>query len=310
MLSIVCPIYRSATTLNELHQRLSTVLSSLDEDYEIILVEDCGGDDSWEVIEELARNDSCVRGIKLSRNFGQHAATICGISHARGEYIITLDDDLEHHPEDIPKLLAKARQGYALVYGVFSKRTHAAWRNITSELARRAFRRAIPTLNYEYTSFRVIEPKIAKALVEFDSPFPFVDGYLSWLTDSYATVEVPHAQRAEGVSNYGFRKLLTHTINIFVTFSDLPLRIASYMGIIFFLIGMIWLSVVVIGKMTGLITVSGFASIVAAIVLFGGIQLLILGVFGEYLGRMNFKSSKKPLFLVGSTTESHSQRTP
>ena len=148
----------------------------------------------------------------------------------------------------------------------------------------------------------MIRGDLARALVQFDSPFPFVDGYLSWLTNRYATVEVPHGARAHGASNYTFRKLLTHTINIFVTFSDLPLRLASWIGLLFFLIGMTWLVVIVAGRLSGLITVSGFASIMAAIVLFGGIQLLILGVFGEYLGRMNFKSSKKPLFLVGVRT--------
>lgn len=129
-----------------------------------------------------------------------------------------------------------------------------------------------------------------------------MDGYLSWLTNRYATVEVPHGTRAYGTSNYTFRKLLTHTINIFVTFSDLPLRLASWIGLAFFLVGMGWLGVIVVGRLFGLITVSGFASIMAAIILFGGIQLLILGIFGEYLGRMNFKSSRKPLFLVGQTT--------
>lgn len=297
-ISIVVPVYRSAGMLPELHRRLTEALAQLNEDYEILLVEDCGGDNSWEVIEAISQRDAHVRGIKLSRNFGQHAATICGISKAQGKYIITLDDDLEHPPEAIPQLIAKAREGYALVYGVFRSRTHSTWRNLTSELARRAFNRAIPTLNYEYTSFRIIESSIAKVLAEFDSPFPFVDGYLSWLTNSYAKVEVPHCQRAEGTSNYNFRKLLIHTINIFVTFSDLPLRMASYIGFIFFLIGMAWLGVILFGKLFGIITVSGFASIMAAIVLFGGIQLLILGVFGEYIGRMNFKSSKKPLFLI------------
>jgi undecaprenyl-phosphate 4-deoxy-4-formamido-L-arabinose transferase len=297
-ISIVVPVYRSAGMLPELHRRLTEALTQLNEDYEILLVEDCGGDNSWEVIEAISQRDAHVRGIKLSRNFGQHAATICGISKAQGKYIITLDDDLEHPPEAISQLIAKAREGYALVYGVFRNRTHSTWRNLTSELARRAFNRAIPTLNYEYTSFRIIESGIAKALAEFDSPFPFVDGYLSWLTNNYAKVEVPHCQRAEGTSNYNFRKLLIHTINIFVTFSDLPLRMASYIGFIFFLIGMAWLGVILFGKLFGIITVSGFASIMAAIVLFGGIQLLILGVFGEYIGRMNFKSSKKPLFLI------------
>ncbi|MBN8450688.1 MAG: glycosyltransferase family 2 protein [Candidatus Accumulibacter sp.] len=301
-LSIVVPVYRSQNTLRELHRRIVEAVEPLDSEFELILVEDCGGDRSWEAIEELARTDPRVRGIRLSRNFGQHAATICGFAHARGDWIATLDDDLEQTPENLPALYKVAQEGHDLIYGVYPERTHKSWRNLTSCAARWLFNKAIPSLNYSYTSYRLMRGDIGRALVQFDSAFPFVDGYLSWLTNSYATVEVPHGTRAHGTSNYTFRKLLTHTVNIFVTFSDLPLRLASWIGLLFFLVGMGWLGVIVVGRVFGLITVSGFASIMAAIILFGGIQLLILGVFGEYLGRMNFKSSRKPLFLVGHRT--------
>ncbi len=309
-LSVVVPVYRSERTLPELHRRLVDVLKPLGVRYEIIFVEDSGGDGSWKVIEEIARRDEHVRGIQLSRNFGQHAATICGISKCTGDWIVTLDDDLEQGPEDIPALFAKAHQGYALVYGVYGERSHSFWRNLTSGIARGMFRVAIPSLNYEYTSFRVIDRKIAQALADFDSPFPFVDGYLSWLTSSYAIVPVKHAPRLHGTSNYNFRRLLTHTINIFVTFSDLPLRLASWIGLGAFFIGMAWLAFIVLGRLLGGITVSGFASVMAGIIVFGGIQLLILGIFGEYLGRMNFKSSRKPLFLVSRQTDPKEQSAP
>jgi undecaprenyl-phosphate 4-deoxy-4-formamido-L-arabinose transferase len=296
--SVVVPVYRSAAMLRELHRRLSCALQGVRDSFEIILVEDCGPDEAWRVIEELAAGDDRVRGVRLTRNFGQHAATICGIARTSGRWVITLDDDLEQRPEDIPALLSKARQGYDLVYGVYGQRTHSVWRNITSTVARKLFRIAIPSLNYEYTSFRIINGTIARNLVQFDSPFPFVDGYLSWLTNSYACVEVAHEQRADGASNYNFSKLLTHTINIFVTFSDLPLRFASWIGIGAFVVGMLWLAGIVLGRLLGGITVSGFASVMAGIILFGGVQLLILGIIGQYLSRMNFKSSRKPLFLV------------
>lgn len=302
-LSVVIPVYRSQQTLNELHRRLVAVLEPLVAGFEIILVEDCGGDDSWGVIEALAQKDPRVLGTKLSRNFGQHAATICGISTARGEWIVTLDDDLEQPPEHIPALLAKAQEGFALVYGIYEERSHKRWRNLTSAIARTLFEMAIPSLNDQYTSFRLIEGRVAARLVDFDSPFPFIDGYLSWLTNNYATVVVPHASRAHGKSNYNFRKLLTHTVNIFVTFSDLPLRMASWIGIGASLVGMVWFAVLLLRYLFGGITVSGYSSVMAGIILFGGIQLLILGIFGEYLGRMNFKSSRKPLFLVGKTTD-------
>lgn len=304
--SVVVPVYRSAATLPQLHERVTRALDAAGERFELLLVEDCGGDGSWATIEALCAKDSRVRGIKLSRNFGQHAATICGISRSLGEWIVTLDDDLEQPPEHIPALLQKAREGYALVYGVFPQRSHDSWRNLTSNVARKLFSLAIPSLNDDYTSFRVIDRAVAAKLIDFDSPFPFVDGYLSWLTNNYATVPVPHDARAQGHSNYNFRKLLTHTVNIFVTFSDLPLRIASWVGLAASLLGLGWFTVILMRYLFGGITVAGYASVMAGIILFGGIQLLILGIFGEYLGRMNFKSSRKPLFLVAKDSKSSS----
>lgn len=298
MISVVVPVYRAEKTLEELHRRLVTVLSTMGCSYELIFVEDCGGDGSWSVIEQLGRQDTNLRGMKLSRNFGQHAATICGFAQSRGRWVVTLDDDLEQSPEEIPRLFAKAQEGYVLVYGVYPQRSHAAWRNLTSALARYLFKKAIPQLNDVYTSFRMIEGNLAREVCRFESPFSFVDGYLSWLTNNCASVEVAHLTRAHGTSNYTLRKLLAHTINIFVTFSDLPLRLASWVGLGSFLIGMFWLCYILLMKLVGGITASGFTSLMAGIVLFGGIQLFVLGIFGEYLSRINFKTSKKPLYLV------------
>lgn len=302
-ISVVIPVYKAEGCLEELYRRLKDTLETITPDFEIVLVEDCGGDRSWQMIVDLAQRDSRVKGLQLSRNFGQHAATICGITSTKGHWVATLDDDLEQLPEHLPQLYAKVQEGYDLVYGIYPERTHKAWRNLTSHLARWLFNRAIPSLNHAYTSYRFMRGDIARSLAQFDSPFPFVDGYLSWLTNRYATVEIPHGSRLQGVSNYTFRKLLSHTINIFVTFSDLPLKMATWIGFIFSSIGLVWLASIVFGKVFGLITVSGYASLMAAIVLFGGIQLLILGILGEYLGRMNFKSSRKPLYLVGRTTK-------
>lgn len=302
-ISVVIPVYRSQDSLRELYQRLIIVLEAQKFSFEIILVEDCGGDKSWEIIQGLASKDMRVRGIKLSKNFGQHAATICGFSFSKGEWVVTLDDDLEQAPEYLPDLYKKALQGYDLVYGVYPVRTHKAWRNVTSSLSRWLFNKAIPSLNYAYTSYRIIRGDIARALTRFESPFPFVDGYLSWLTNRYATVEVPHENRSYGMSNYTLGKLLTHTINIFVTFSDLPLRMATWIGIFTFFIGMAWFLIIAGQYFLGGISVAGYPSIMASILVFGGVQLLVLGIFGEYLGRMNFKSSQKPLFLVGQTTD-------
>lgn len=298
LVSIIVPVYRSARTLETLRERVEATLGRAGLSYELIFVEDAGGDDSWRVITLLAKAHDEVRGIKLSRNFGQHAATLCGISRSRGEWIVTIDDDLEQPPESIPALIAKAQEGFALVYGVHDRRTHARWRNLTSEIGRSLFKFAIPSLNRDYTSFRAIHRSAASALARFQSPFTFVDGYLSWVTSNYATVNVPHNSREQGSSNYNLRKLVTHMINIFVTFSDLPLRLATWLGIGASLSGAAWGVFILLGRIFGSVSVSGYASLMAAIMFIGGVQLLILGIFGEYLARINFRTGSMPVFLV------------
>lgn len=297
-ISVVVPVYRSAGTLALLRDRIDAALSGAGMDYELIFVDDCGGDHSWDVIQALVDMHPGVRGIKLSRNFGQHAATLCGISRAKGEWVVTIDDDLEQPPEMIPRMIEEARSGFAVVYGVNEQRTHALWRNVTSEIGRSLFKLAIPSLNREYSSFRVIHRSAASALSRFQSPFTFVDGYLSWVTSNYSTVVVPHHARNEGGSNYTLRKLVSHMLNIFVTFSDLPLRLATWLGTGASLAGAVWVLVILAGRLSGTIDVSGYTSLMAAILFMGGVQLLILGIFGEYLARINFRTGSMPLFLV------------
>lgn len=304
-LAIVVPVYKAEGTIAALCERLVAAAEAITPDFEVLLVEDCGGDRSWEIIESLSQQDSRIRGIQLSRNFGQHAATLCGIAQTDARWIATIDCDLEQRPEDLLALYTKAQEGHDLIYGTFPARSHAFWRNWTSDLARFLFRVAIPSLNYDYTSFRLINGRLAHALTEFNAPFPFIDGYLSWICNRYATVVVSHDERSAGESTYTFGKLLTHTINIFVTFSDLPLKFASWIGLVAFLAGALMTVVIVLQRLLGGITVSGYASMMAGLVSFGGLQLLVLGIFGEYLARINHKTSRKPLYLVAKEAHAH-----
>ncbi|MBM9915593.1 MULTISPECIES: glycosyltransferase family 2 protein [Stenotrophomonas] len=299
---MVVPVYRGAESIGPLQKRVDAALAGEQGGHEIIFVDDRGGDNSWEVIQALSAAHPHVRGIRLSRNFGQHAATLCGISSARGEWIVTIDEDLEQPPESLPSMLAKAEEGHLVVYGVTEQRSHAWWRNLTSEVGRSLFKFAIPTLNREYTSFRVIHRSVAAGLDRFQSPFTFIDGYISWITNHYATVVVPHDERVHGSSSYNLRKLIVHMVNIFVTFSDLPLRMATWLGLSASLGGGLWGLAILVAKLTGSLGVSGYASIMAGMTFLGGIQLLILGIFGEYLARINFKTASMPLFLVEQET--------
>src|SRR5690348_5077335 len=239
--SIVVPVYNGATALAELRERVANVMQASGHHHELILVDDRGQPQTWPAIQALANRCPEVIGVRLSRNFGQHAATICGIGCARGEWIVTLDDDLEHPPESIPALLSAGDPDHPLVYGVFTKRTHASYRNFSSELMRRLLKRAFPDMNEDYCSFRAIHAPLAAQLDRFGLNKPYIDGMLSWLTASTRAVEVPHLSREHGRSAYTLRKLISHAINIFATFSHLPLRIASFGGAILATVSFLYL---------------------------------------------------------------------
>jgi undecaprenyl-phosphate 4-deoxy-4-formamido-L-arabinose transferase len=296
--SVVVPVYGGSTALHELCARVASTMQQAGLSYEVILVDDRGQAEAWGVIRDIASHDASVTGLRLGRNFGQHAATICGIAHARGEWIVTMDDDLEHPPESIPAMLAAGDEDHPLVYGVFEKRTHAAYRNWSSEMMRWMLKRAFPDLNENYCSFRAIHAPLAKQLDRFGLNRPYIDGMLSWLTASATTASVPHEQRQYGKSTYTLRKLISHAVNIFVTFSHLPLRIATFTGATLASLSFLYLLYVVYGRLSGSIVNPGYASLMSAVLFACGIQLLILGVVGEYIGRLMGATFKRPVYVV------------
>lgn len=304
--SIVVPVYSATTSLQSLLERGAAVLDADGRSFELILIDDRGNPASWNSITRLAGQDSRVVGLRLGRNFGQHAATMCGIAYAQGEYVVTMDEDLEHPPEAVPVLLQACTEQQPLVYGVFPKRTHAWYRNITSELMRWTLKKSFPDMNEAYTSFRVMRRELARDLSNFEVSRPYIDGLLSWLTASVGTVMVTHGERDSGRSSYTLRKLFSHALNIFVTFSNMPLRLASYGGAILALISFAYLLFVVYGRLTGKITDPGYASLMSAVLFTCGIQLVILGVLGEYVGRLMGFANRKPMYAVQDSTSPRS----
>ena len=296
--SVVVPVYGGADALPELRARVDAALRDSGLRYELILVDDRGQARAWPLIESLSQEHSEVVGVRFSRNFGQHAATMCGIVKARGEWVVTMDDDLEHPPEAIPTLLAAASIDHPLVYGVFEKRTHSGYRNVSSELMRLCLTRAFPDMNQDYTSFRVIHASLAEQLGRFDLNRPYVDGMLSWLTSNALAVAVTHGKREHGESTYTLRKLLSHATNILVTYSHLPLRMVTYGGAALSGFSFVYLLYVIYGRLTGQITDPGYTSLMSVILLACGIQLLILGILGEYLGRLMGAVYKRPIYSI------------
>lgn len=300
--SVVVPVYSASNGLASLLARVDSALSEAGMSFELILVDDRGNVAAWPAIQALAAREPRVLGLRLGRNFGQHAATMCGIAQARGRYVVTMDEDLEHPPEALPRLLAACSEEQPLVYGVFPQRTHAWYRNITSELMRWSLKKSFPDLNESYTSFRVMHYGIARRLAQFQLNRPYIDGMLSWLTASVGTVTVAHGTRDDGRSAYTLRRLLSHALNIFVTFSNVPLRLASYGGLVLALIGFLYLLYVVYGRLTGRITDPGYASLMSVVLCACGIQLVILGLLGEYMGRLMGSTNRKPVYAVQSAT--------
>ena len=298
-LSVVVPVYRSEGTLFDLHRRLVAVLEQQCAAFEIILVEDCGGDSSWKIIEQLAQRDARVRGIRLSRNCGQHNALLCGIRAARFEIIVTVDDDLQNPPEEIPKLLTKLREGFDVVYGTPDKEQHGFLRDQASRITKIALKSAMGSETSRHVSaFRVFRTRIRDAFEAYRSPFVSIDVLLSWGTTRFTYLRVRHDPRTVGQSNYTIRKLITHALNMMTGFTTIPLQLASVVGFVFALFGFAVLAYVVTAYLSRGDPVPGFPFLASIVAIFSGVQLFALGIIGEYLARIHLRTMDRPPYLV------------
>ena len=299
--SIIIPVYYAEKTLSELVLRLQNVLPSLFSQYELLLVNDGSRDGSWEIISALAKRHSWIHGINLMRNYGQHNAILCGIRQVKYDTIITMDDDLQHPPEEIHKLLEKLDEGYDVVYGSPEQEVHSIWRNLASQLTKLALQGTMGAQTARKVSaFRAFRTLVTQAFQSYQNSYVNIDVLLTWGTDRFTSVPVRHDPRYAGESRYTFRKLMVHAINMVTGFSVLPLQIASWMGFAFALFGGLVL-VYVIGRY--LIqggSVPGFPFLASTIAIFSGVQLFALGIIGEYLSRMHFRLMDRPAYLVRS----------
>lgn len=304
-LSVVVPVFRSEECLPELHRRLVAVLEATVPSFELVLVEDGGGDGSWHVIAELAKRDSRVVGIKLARNYGQHNALLCGIRSARGDLIVTIDDDLQNPPEEIPLLLEGISQGFDVVYGTPLNETHGLLRNLASRVTKIALQESMGVaVASKVSAFRVFRTRLRGAFALYRSPSVNIDVLLTWATTRFTSVPVRQDERLIGNSGYSFRKLMTHAVNMVTGFSILPLQIASVLGLLFGGFGFVVLIYILSRYLMHGSSVPGFPFLASIIAIFSGVQLFTLGIFGEYLARMHFRSMERPPYsLVESTAE-------
>jgi len=301
-ISAVVPVYRSAAGLPELHRRLSAALTQVATDYEIILVEDAGGDGSWAGIEALAAVDPHVRGAQMSRNYGQHNALLCGIRMAQFNLVVTLDDDLQNPPEEIGRMLGALAPGIDVVYGTPEHEQHGLLRDQASRITKIALQGAMGAETARHVSaFRMFRTPIREAFAAYRGPHVSIDVLLTWGTTRFTYVTVHHDRRAIGTSNYSVRKLVTHALNMMTGFSTLPLQVASIIGFVFTLLGLVVLAVVLVNFLLNGSEVPGFAFLASIIALFSGAQLFALGIVGEYLARMHFRLMDRPSYLVRET---------
>jgi glycosyltransferase involved in cell wall biosynthesis len=303
-ISVIIPVYNSGPVLKKLIQQLGAALPNICEEFEVILINDGSLDDSWRIITELQIDYPWMVGINLMRNYGQHNALLCGIRLAQHEYIITMDDDLQHPPEEIGKLITMLDKGYDVVYGYPEHEQHGLWRNLASQLTKFALQRTTGVETARRVSaFRAFQTKIRQAFDTYRNPFVSIDVLLSWGTNRFTAVPVQHNTREVGESNYTFRKLVAHALNMITGFSTFPLQFASWMGFAFAIFGAIVL-LYVIGRYIILGgSVPGFPFLASTIAIFAGVQLFALGIIGEYLARMYYRLMDRPSYVIRGKTD-------
>jgi len=301
--SVVVPVYNSAGSLPALVERLDAVLGATPGGYEVILVNDGSRDDSWQVIAALAARSPAVRGIDLMRNCGQHNALLSGIRAAVGEIVVTIDDDLQNPPEEIPRLIAKLSEGFDVVYGTPEHEQHGLLRDLASQMTKLALQGAMGVETARSVSaFRAFRTLLRQGFASYSSPFVSIDVLLTWSTTRFAAMKVRHDRRTIGASNYTLWKLINHALNMLTGFSVLPLQIASLIGFLFTMFGLLILVYVVARYIIQGGVVPGFPFLASIVALFSGAQLLALGIIGEYLARIHARTMEKPPYTVRQHT--------
>ena len=297
-ISVVIPVYNGSDTITILVEQLIQVLPSIADQFEIILINDGSPDQSWPVIQQLTQTYPNIRGINMLRNYGQHNAVLCGIRSARMDVIVTMDDDLQHPPSEIPKLVDKLNEGYDVVYGRPEKFPHSHWRNFFSRFTKKILATVMGIKTVEdISAFRAIRTNIRRAFENYNNPGVIVDALLAWGTTRFASVHVHEDPRTIGTSNYNFFKLVTHAFLILTGFSTIPLRLASWLGFILTLVGLvIFVYVIIVYWTAG--SIPGFPFLSSMISIFSGAQLFSLGIFGEYLARVFDASMNRPMYVI------------
>ncbi len=296
-ISIVIPVFNSAAIVSELCRCINGALTTIN--HEIVLVNDNSTDDSWEKIEQVFIGHENIIGINLRKNYGQDNAIMAGLSYASGNYIVIMDDDLQHNPADIVRLYEKCRKGYDVCYAGFNKKKQAAWKNIGSWINGKVAEILLKKPKSIYLSpFQIVSKELVGRIIDYDGPYPYVQGLILDLTDNLSQVEVDHHDRFAGKSNFNLIKSIKVFLNLITSFSIVPLRLATITGFVSSALGFMLVLFYLYRYFWGDQIVEGWTTIVVLQLVFGGFILLSLGIIGEYVGRLCLNVNKKPQYNI------------
>lgn len=298
--SFVIPCYRSAHTLPHVIAEIKDTMKTLDTyEYEVVLVNDCSPDNTFEVIRGICAENSNIKGINLAKNFGQHAALMAGMRHTDGDFVVCLDDDGQTPAEEAGKLLEKLEEGFDAVYAKYTDKKHSLFRNLGSKLNEVMTRWMLGKPKELYiSSYFGVRRFVVEDMIRYENSYPYVIGLVLRATKSITNVVVKHREREEGSSGYTLKKLLGLWFNGFTAFSVKPLRIATVLGAFCALAGFVYGTYTIINKLINPEVLLGFSSQMAAIVFFGGMTMLMLGLIGEYIGRVYISMNNSPQYVI------------
>lgn len=304
-LSIVIPVYRSEPILPRLVSELkaATDAQGFAGDFELVLVNDASPDNSWQVISALACEYSFIRGVNLRKNFGQHSATMAGLNFARGEIVIIMDDDLQHPPAAIADLVRAIEAGADVCYTRYRSRKHPLWKIVGSRFNDWLAGLLLDKPKGLYlSSFRALRREVVEEVIKYDGPYAYLDGLILDITRSIKTIDIDHQARSEGDGNYNLKRSISLWLRMATSFSVFPLRVATVVGFSMTILSLLFIIVVVAEKLRNPQMAAGWSSLIATILLVGGVQTFCIGMVGEYLGRAYLKINRKPQFVVRETT--------
>lgn len=303
-ISIVVPVYKAEDCLHELYRRLKAALTGLTEDFEILLIEDQGGDGSWDIIRELARLDPRVRGFQFSRNFGQHYGITAGLDYARGDWVVVMDCDLQDLPEEIPRLYRKAQEGYDVVLALRANRKDGFRKRATSYVFFKLFR-YLSDLDYngEAGNFRIVSRKVVDTFKSMRENLRLFGGLVTWMGYPTASIEVEHGERHAGESSYTLAKLMDLAFETIIAYSDKPLRISIKFGVVISLSAFVFGLYFAVRTLISGQTIAGWTSLIVSLYFLGGIIISTLGIIGIYLGKAFDEVKRRPLYIVLRRTD-------